>query len=525
MSEVVNVPDLALQFFDLNGKPLVNGKLAFFKNNTDIPARVCSSDGSVSLGSEITLDASGFPSTQFSLLAGLEYTVKAFDSNNVLLWTRNNVFGSGEGSGGVGNWVPMEGTTSDDPITGPLVFKTDQAQNSTDSYGTTLTNSQGGATYLVRDGLDIQIATSRGQYNANKLELSNTQNGFPGYPDKSTLNTTSLTLTREVAGDGGTRVEKQVELKTATSNLSANQMNFKGNTSISGDGYLLVNALSGAINITGKGIELNTSDSSNVVVGAQSKLIAKTLGIGTPLSNKEVSDIWTSTSTGAMTDDQLITAKAAYDMSGGGGSDWHVYKYEPRPIAPVRLSWDPAGQTNKTLCWVDVLPPGLTFSKVYLFPDSVSWGDNMKTAPDRYGWAVYRRKKIDIRALNRGETYSKNACTGQFVNGLFEISSTPVSIPDDEYVYFIGIMVSSFYQSSYSLNINLIGTDPVDYHNWSGIGMPAGAFTNYTDLGPSIRGYATDGAMVSLPDNYIACGNYNTSPYNQRISFPWWACK
>ena len=316
-TEVVNVPDLDLQFFGNDGKPMASGHVVFFRNGTDIPESVYTSDGETALGNTIELDASGFPTVQFSLIADKKYTVKAFDVNNVLVWTRNDIQGTiCGGPGPIGDFIPMDGTTQADPVRGPLVWKTDQAQNSTDSYGTTLTNSQGGATYLVRDGLDIQIATSRGQYNANKLELSNTQNGFPGYPDNARLNTTSLTLTREVAGDGGARVEKQVELKTATSNLSANQLNFKGNTSISGDGYLLVNVLSGAVNITGKGIELNTSDSSNVVVGAQSKLIAKTIGIGTPLNNKTVDDIWTSTSSGVPSDSQLITAKAA--LAGGG---------------------------------------------------------------------------------------------------------------------------------------------------------------------------------------------------------------
>lgn len=523
MSEVVNVPDLALQFFDLDGKPLVNGKLAFFKNNTDIPARVCSSDGSVSLGSEITLDASGFPSTQFSLLAGLEYTVKAFDSNNVLLWTRNNVFGSGEGSGGAGNWVPMEGTTSDDPITGPLVWKEEQEQNSVSKTGVVIANSQGGQTTLTRDGLEASIANTTGSHLYNKARIQNTQNGFPGYPDYAEMDIRNLKLHREV-DDSGSRKEKSLNLSVDSSIY--NTLESKGaNLNVNCDKSFLVQAPAGVVNLMGQNIELTPASNQFVYINNNGTLRTQWLSIGNSNYHQDVSEIWTSNSTGAMTDDQLITAKAAYEMSGGGGSDWHVYKYEPRPIAPTRLSWDPAGATNKTLCWVDILPPGLSFSKVYLFPDAVSWGDNMKTAPDRYGWAVYRRKKINIRTLNQGETYSKNACTGQFVNGLFEISSTPVSIPDDEYVYFIGIMVSSFYQSSYSLNINLIGTDPVDYHNWSGLGMPAGAFTNYTDLGPSIRGYATDGAMVSLPDNYIACGNYNTSPYSQRISFPWWACK
>ena len=317
-TEVVNVPDLDLQFFGNDGKPMVNGKVVFFRNGTDIPESVYTSDGETSLGNTITLDSSGFPETQFSLIADKKYTVKLFDADDVLVWTRNDIQGTiCGGPGPIGDFIPMDGTTSSDPVRGPIVWKAGQSQNSTNEYGTTITNSQGGATYLVRDGLDVQIATSRGQYNANKLELTNTQNGFPGYPDKSGLSSTTLSLTREVAGDGGARVEKQVELKTASSNLSANQLNFKGNSSINGDGYLLMYALSGLINITGKGIELNTSNNSNVVIGPQTKLIAETIGIGNPLSNKTFNDIWTSTSTGAPSDSQLITAKAALEAGGG----------------------------------------------------------------------------------------------------------------------------------------------------------------------------------------------------------------
>lgn len=490
-TEVVNVPDLDLQFFGNDGKPMASGHVVFFRNGTDIPAPVFTSNGETSLGNTIELDASGFPNTQFSLKAGQLYTVKAFNSDNVLIWTRNDISGSSEG-GGAGNWVPIEGTSLADPMTGPLVIKYDNKTTILDN------NALQSDTAMQMSAPTVGMVASNGT--ATILGVPRVAINASGEDSASIYVQSDKKI--EMQGT-------QIEIKAPNSGNEIT-INSKGLTEIIG----------GVTSVQGNnGLSLYGGGTGITINGA-----AKFLSTAT-LNNKTVNDIWTSNSTGAMTDDQLITAKAAYDMSGGGGSDWHVYKYEPRPIAPTRLSWDPAGQTNKTLCWVDFLPPGLTFSKVYLFPDAVSWGDNMKTAPDRYGWAVYRRKKIEVRSPNKGETYSKNACTGQFVNGLFEITSTPVSIPDDEYVYFIGIMVSSFYKSSYSLNINLIGTDPVDYHNWSGLGMPAGAFTNYTDIGPSIRGYATDGAMVSLPDNYVACGNYNTSPYSQRISFPWWACK
>ena len=322
-TEVVNVPDLDLQFFGNDGKPMVNGKVVFFRNGTDIPESVYTSDGETSLGNTITLDSSGFPETQFSLIADKKYTVKLFDADDVLVWTRNDIQGTiCGGPGPIGDFIPMDGTTSSDPVRGPLVWKDGDYENSTDAYGTTLTNDQGGSTVFDRSGLAVRMANDSGEYGATSLKIQNTQNGFPGYPNKSVLNDNSLTITKEVAGDGGVRVEKQVELKVASSNLSTNQLNFKGNTNIETEGgYLLVNSLGGVINITGKGIELNTSDSSKVVVGAQSKFIAKTLGIGTSLNNKEVNDIWTSTSTGTATDSQLITAKAALEAGGGGMSN------------------------------------------------------------------------------------------------------------------------------------------------------------------------------------------------------------
>lgn len=322
MADVVNTPDFAQQFFDLDGKPLVNGKLAFFKNNTDIPASVSSSDGSVSLGSEITLDASGFPSTQFSLLAGLEYTVKAFDSNNVLLWTRNNVFGSGEGSGDVGNWVPMEGTTAEDPIRGNLVLKEDHVQNTVSRQGVTLQNETGGSTSLVRDGLTVAISNSTADYGATSVNLQNTQNGFPGYPDYALMNLRNLQLHREIEDSG--RKEKSLSLSVDSSVY--NMMESKGaHLNVKSDKSFMVQA-SGIVNLMGNAegttpsIELNPTTNGVVYVGNNGSLVTKRFGIGTSLNNKEVNDIWTSTSTGAMTDDQLITAKAAYDMSGGGSS-------------------------------------------------------------------------------------------------------------------------------------------------------------------------------------------------------------
>lgn len=348
-TEVVNVPDLDLQFFGNDGKPMASGHVVFFRNGTDIPESVYTSDGETALGNTIELDASGFPVVQFSLIADKKYTVKLFDADNVLVWTRNDIQGTiCGGPGPIGDFIPMDGTTQDDPVRGPLVWKDGDYENSTDAYGTTLTNDQGGSTVFDRSGLAVRLSNDSGEYGATSLKIQNTQNGFPGYPNNSVLNDNSLTITKEVVGDGGARVEKQIELKAATSNASANQMNFKGNSSISGDGYLLVNALSGAINITGKGIELNTSDSSNVVVGSQSKLIAKTLGIGTPLNNKTVNDIWTSSSTGVPSDSQLITAKAALEAAGGSVTTSGGVQGNGTAGSPITLKLDSTGNVTLT---------------------------------------------------------------------------------------------------------------------------------------------------------------------------------
>ena len=382
MATVSCVPWFSQQILGLDGKPLVNGKLVFFKNRTDIPCSVYTSDGLVALGNEITLDSSGFPSTQFALLAEQEYSIKVFDENNVMIFSRNDVGSHSSGEGHSEDYVPMSGTTEDDPVRGPLVWKDGDYENSTDAYGTTLTNEQGGSTVFDRSGLAVRMANDSGEYGATSLKIQNTQNGFPGYPNKSVLNDNSLTITKEVAGDGGVRVEKQVEMKVASSNLSLNQLNFKGNTNIETEGgYLLVNSLSGLINITGKGIELNTSDSSKVVVGSQSKFIAKTFGIGTSLNNKEVNDIWTSTSTGTPLDSQLITAKAALG-AGGGPKVW-----ENTQLLNTQMTF-----TNNVLAQNDTISlgwicnPSLDKVKSLTF-----YFDKSTKTPDGFKAAIYKR--------------------------------------------------------------------------------------------------------------------------------------
>lgn len=324
MTEVVNVPDLDLQFFGNDGKPMASGHVVFFRNGTDIPAPVFTSDGETSLGNTIELDASGFPNTQFSLKAGQLYTVKAFNSDNVLIWTRNDISGSSEG-GGAGNWVPIEGTSLTDPMTGPLVIKYDDKTTTLDNE--TLQSDTGmqvvapDASLIANNGLANVIGTPRVSINAvgadsaqiyvqsdKKIEMQGTQIEIkaPNSGNEITINSKGLT---EVIG---------------------------GVTSVQGNNGL---TLYGG----GTGITIN---------GA-----AKFLSTAT-LKNKTVNDIWTSSSTGAMTDDQLITAKAAYDMSqgGGGGSGWTSvcglsshYLQSNNAFVNVYFSFTPLGPTVRSI--------------------------------------------------------------------------------------------------------------------------------------------------------------------------------
>lgn len=316
MTEVVNVPDLDLQFFGNDGKPMASGHVVFFRNGTDIPESVYTSDGETALGNTIELDASGFPNTQFSLKAGQLYTVKAFDSDDVLIWTRNDISGSSEG-GGAGNWVPMEGNSADDPITGPLVWKEEQEQNSVSKTGVVLTNSQGGQTTLTRDGLEASIANTTGSHLYNKARIQNTQNGFPGYPDFAEMDIRNLKLHREV-DDNGSRKEKSLNLSVDSSTY--NTIESKGShLNVSCDKSFIVQAPSGVVNLMGQNIELTPANNQFVYINNNGTLRTQWLSLGNNNYHQDVSEIYTSTSTGQPSDYQLITAKAAYDMAQGGG--------------------------------------------------------------------------------------------------------------------------------------------------------------------------------------------------------------
>lgn len=326
MATVVNLPYISQQVFDDNGKPLSSGKLKFFRNNTDVPSSVYTSDGSTALGYEITLDSAGFPETQYALVQDREYTVKAFDSDGVLIWTRNDIVGCGTtGSGQSGDYVPMTGTSIGDPIVGSLVLQDNpgavlDTRNTVSKTGVVLEDEHSGSATLSRNGLLVDLGNSA-EYTYGHSKISNTNNGFPGYPDFCELTIGKLELHKEV-DDSGSRKEKSVKIDLDYS-PSRNVIQSKGAQLYAEiDSSMLILA-TGVVNINGNAsgtspsIELNPTNNGSVAIGNSGSLVTSRLGIGTPLNNKEVSDIWTSASTGTPTDSQLITAKAA--LAGGGG--------------------------------------------------------------------------------------------------------------------------------------------------------------------------------------------------------------
>lgn len=322
MATVVNLPYISQQVFDDNGKPLSSGKLKFFRNNTDVPSAVYTSDGSTALGYEITLDSAGFPETQYALVQDREYTVKAFDSDGVLIWTRNNIVGCGTtGSGPSGDYIPMTGTSLGDPIVGSLVWKDGQYVGTANQHGMVLTDTRSGASILGREGLDIVVGDLEGDYRNYQAKLINTQNDFPGYPDFAELTTRALTLNEETS-QNGTRVSKQIDIRPSTTAAGENKITSKGHLSIEtypgGNLHLSGNILSiGAAS----SIELVPPNSGNVLITNGGGLTTNKLAIGTNLNNKEVNDIWTTSSTGVPSDSQLITAAAALG-AGGGPKAW-----------------------------------------------------------------------------------------------------------------------------------------------------------------------------------------------------------
>lgn len=350
MADVVNTPDFTQQFFNLDGKPLVNGKLAFFENNTDIPAPVYTSGGSVALGNEIALGSSGFPESQFALEASKEYTVKAFDSDNVLIWTRNNVFGGGS-SGVSGDFVPMTGTSIGDPIVGSLVLQDTPGavlatRNTVSKTGSVLMDTFGGQTSYSRNGVDIQMVNTRGEYLYNKARLQNTQNGFPGYPDYSELSILDLKLHREL-DDNGSRKEKLLNL--SIDSTIYNTIESKGaNLNVNCDKSFLVQAPAGVVNLIGQNIELTPANNQFVYINNNGTLRTQWLSLGTHNYHQDVSEIYTSTSTGDPSDYQLITAKAALEAAGGSVTTSGGVQGNGTALDPVTLKLDSTGNVTLT---------------------------------------------------------------------------------------------------------------------------------------------------------------------------------
>ena len=348
-TEVVNVPDLDLQFFDNNGKPMASGHVVFFRNRTDIPESVYTSDGETALGNTIELDASGFPVVQFSLIADKKYTVKAFDVNNVLVWTRNDIQGTiCGGPGPIGDFVPMDGTSLSDPVRGSIVWKDGQNVGSVNQHGMVVTDTRAGASIFSREGLDTVVGDLEGDYRFYQTRLTNTQNGFPGYPDIAELTTRGLTLSKETSL-GGTRVSKLIDIRPSVSATGENKISSKGNLTIDnfpGNNISVVS--SNTLLLQGQSVEINPVSSGNVIIGNNGKLITKTLGVGTPLNNKEVNDIWTSTSTGAPSDSQLITAKAALEAAGGSVTTSGGVQGDGTAGDPVTLKLDSTGNVTLT---------------------------------------------------------------------------------------------------------------------------------------------------------------------------------
>lgn len=181
MTEVVNVPDLDLQFFGNDGKPMASGHVVFFRNGTDIPESVYTSDGETTLGNTIELDASGFPVVQFSLIADKKYTVKLFDSDNVLVWTRNDIQGTiCGGPGPIGDFIPMDGTTQADPVRGPLVWNDENGKATVKSGQMRVDNSSNEFTNIYPASVTLYGPNSQASLWKDELRLFSSWTGQEG---------------------------------------------------------------------------------------------------------------------------------------------------------------------------------------------------------------------------------------------------------------------------------------------------------------------------------------------------------
>lgn len=102
-------PVIRQRFFDADGEPLSGGKLYSYVAGTTTPkATYSDSSGSTPNANPVILDSEGYADVW---LANSSYKFVLRDSEDVILWTKDNVSvaeGSSSGSGGVGfgAWVP-----------------------------------------------------------------------------------------------------------------------------------------------------------------------------------------------------------------------------------------------------------------------------------------------------------------------------------------------------------------------------------------------------------------------------------
>ena len=99
--------------FDADGRPAAGGTVEAYVAGSSVPAPLFSiSDPPTSLGSVVAIDSAGVAA--FRLREDIAYKLRAKDRNGALLWERDNVHASGQGSGGMEN--PM--TSIGDMIVG-----------------------------------------------------------------------------------------------------------------------------------------------------------------------------------------------------------------------------------------------------------------------------------------------------------------------------------------------------------------------------------------------------------------------
>lgn len=99
--------------FDGDGRPAAGGTVEAYVAGSSVPAPLFSiSDPPTSLGSVVAIDSAGVAA--FRLREDIAYKLRAKDRDGALLWERDNVHASGQGSGGMEN--PM--TSIGDMIVG-----------------------------------------------------------------------------------------------------------------------------------------------------------------------------------------------------------------------------------------------------------------------------------------------------------------------------------------------------------------------------------------------------------------------